>query len=147
MKKFRVEAMNKKDYANYMCGGNAFAVKVVEIEANDKEEARAKAMEMLGDDYVVNDYVEAVEDYEARKAEEKARREAEELAREEAKAKAKARREANELAKAEAEGLDLEAYRNKVKKEAKIRKAERDLAEALALVEKARKYLEWVKNN
>lgn len=102
--------------------------KIVEVEADTREEAIAIAKLLNGNLPIVEEAL-TTEEIEARN---KARKEAEaERNREEAerKAKVKASKEAKELEKAEALGLTLEEYREKVKLERKIKRYENEIAE------------------
>jgi hypothetical protein len=133
MKNFRVEAM--KGYENYLSGSNDYCVKGVVVLANDNEEAKAKAYEILDKEYIVMSVI-SVEEYEREEAKRREEEEARENKREEEKARAKAKKEGKELAEAKAKGLSIEELKAIKAKELKIKRAKKELEEALALVEK-----------
>ena len=141
MKTYRVEMMTKEHYINYLSGGNNYYVDVVEVKAENKEEAIATAKNNYAN-YVINEKnVKTVEEFENEKLEqqEKWARKEKELA--DRKAKAKERKEERDLAKAIKMGVTIEEYKAMVKREKKIRAIKKEIAELEIALANAKKRL------
>lgn len=123
MTTYRVTRFTEKDYNKYMCGYNNYNSEYIYVEANNKEEAIARAQKA---GYIVNEYsVETVEEIEERE-----RKFKEWETNQEAKAKAaKAKREATEARKAAEAGMTVTEYRKEKARKATITRLEREIAE------------------
>lgn len=141
MKTYIIEMMDNKSYNEYMSGGYVYTVEKVEIEATSAEEAIAKTKTAHPEMHINTNCVRTTEEI----ATEKARFEAEQKARQEKEEATKAKRIATEKAKAEAVGMTVEEYRAEQRRQRKIKKLEREIAEAEANLAKMKKYLEDLK--
>lgn len=136
---YRVERMTAKNYERYMNGDYYYHVEELNIEAETAEEAVKMAQ---AEGYVVNEtYVKTLEELEAI---EQARKEAL-RAKEEKAERAKAKREAREAEKAAEAGLTVEEYKKVKRRQAEIRKVEREIEQLEAELANKKARLEYLK--
>lgn len=134
MTTYRVQRMPRDNYHTMMMGGYAYNVENLKIEAETTEEAKKMAEK---DGYIVNDFVETVEEYEAEI-------EAQKIARAEAEAKREAankKRLATEIAKAEAVGMTLEEYRAEKSRKGQIKRLKNEIEDLEKTLKRKRAYL------
>lgn len=144
MTTYRIEMMDKASMHEYYSGGWNFSVTKIWVEAETKEEAKAKA-QAENPNMVINDYIVTKEEIEAEEAAKAARAKAE-AEKEAAKAVRKAEREA---AKAAEMGLTVEEYNEYKKEAAKVRRYEREAANLEKYIEeetkRVKEEIEWRK--
>ncbi len=134
MTTYRVQRMPRDNYHTMMMGGHIHNVENLKIEAETPEEAKKMAEK---DEYIVNDFVETYEEYEART------REVNERAAKyfEKRKAAQEKRLANEAAKAEALGMTVKEYRAEKARRGQITRLKKEIEDLEKELKRKRAYL------
>ena len=122
---YRVEAMTKESYHEYMCGGNNYGVRNLDIEAISKEDAINRAKQENKNLIINEKYVLSFEEITQKKEKEKANR----IAFEKAEQERKEKRLAKEIEKANKMGLTLDEYKKLQSQTRKIKRLEKEITQ------------------
>jgi peptidoglycan hydrolase CwlO-like protein len=147
MTKYIIEAMTERNFFEYSTGSNEYNVESFIIEAETAEEA-ISAVNKEHPELVVNtNYVVTIEEKLAR---EQANKEALENAKKEAAKKQEAK-ELKTAEKAESMGLTVERYKELKKRQAKVTRYKREIAQYEATITELEKEIEsrkkWLEKN
>lgn len=134
MEKYRVQMMTADSYNAYMTGSWNYWIKDLDIEAETAKDA-VQIAKAQNPELIINENPRTVREIEEEKARWVAEREEEKRKEEEKKARAAKREEE----KAAAQGLTIEEYKELKKKEAKVKRYEKENRDAEKQIEELKK--------